>query len=87
MCPMCRCIILAMPVKMAMVSYLRVTNSDGDVHVNLILIKSRVDPLKHVSIPRMELTAATVAMRVDAMLNAEERDGVSRRPNSVWDRQ
>ena len=33
--------------------------------------KSRVAPLKKVTIPRMELTAATVAVRVDHMIKRE----------------
>ncbi|XP_072051190.1 uncharacterized protein [Amphiura filiformis] len=41
-----------------MVSYLRFTNQRDDVHCALVLSKSRVAPLKQVTIPRLELTAA-----------------------------
>ncbi|XP_064647086.1 uncharacterized protein LOC135499946 [Lineus longissimus] len=53
------------------VSYLRLVNGDGRIHCCLLLSKSRVALLKHISIPRMELTAATVAVRVDRMLRKE----------------
>ncbi len=53
------------------VSYLRLTNSEDSVECNLIMSKARVAPLKQVSIPRMELTAATVAVKMDGMLKRE----------------
>ena len=40
-------------------AYLKVT-SDADVQVSLVMGKSRVAPIKTVSIPRLELTAALV---------------------------
>ncbi|XP_038071855.1 uncharacterized protein LOC119740577 [Patiria miniata] len=46
------------------VSYLRLQNRYGDVHCSFVTSKSRVTPLKQQSIPRLELTAATVAVRV-----------------------
>ena len=52
-------------------SYLRFTNSMGRVHVSFILGKSRVTPLKQITIPRLELTAATLAVKVDRMLKRE----------------
>ena len=53
------------------VSYLRVVGPDGSVFCSFILGKSRLAPLKKVSIPRLELTAATMAVRMDSMLRAE----------------
>ncbi|XP_072020362.1 uncharacterized protein [Amphiura filiformis] len=53
------------------VSYLRMVNSSDEVHSQLLMSKSRVAPLKRVTIPRMELTAATVAVRMDNMLRKE----------------
>ena len=53
------------------VSYLRLENVDGDVHCSFIIGKSRVAPLKQTTIPRLELTAATVAVRTDKMLKSE----------------
>ena len=52
-------------------SYLRLNNETDDVECNLIMSKARVAPLKQVSIPRMELSAATLAVKVDTMLKRE----------------
>ena len=52
-------------------SYLRMINENGDVHCCLIFGKSRVAPVKYVSIPRLELTAATLSVRVSDMLRKE----------------
>ncbi|XP_038074806.1 uncharacterized protein LOC119742710 [Patiria miniata] len=52
-------------------SYLRLTNSEGRVHCTLVMGKSRVAPLKPVTIPRLELTAAVVSVRVSSFLKKE----------------
>ena len=52
-------------------SYLRLVDVDGHVHCSLVMGKSRVAPLKPVTIPRLELTAATVSVKVGAMLESE----------------
>ena len=46
-------------------------NENGDVHCCLIFGKSRVAPVKYVSIPRLELTAATFSVKVSHMLRRE----------------
>ena len=53
------------------VSYLRLENTNKDIHCSFVMGKSRVTPLKQTTIPRLELTAATVAVRTDKMLKAE----------------
>ena len=49
------------------VTYLLLHNSHHQVHCAFVMGKSRVAPLKPVTIPRMELTAATVVGRMDMM--------------------
>ncbi|KAL9951191.1 hypothetical protein ACROYT_G043811 [Oculina patagonica] len=53
------------------VSYLRQTDANGKVHCSLVMAKSRVAPLKSVTIPRMELSAAVLATRLDRMIKQE----------------
>lgn len=53
------------------VTYIRLINNRNEVHVVFLMGKARVTPLKSVTIPRLELTAAVLAVRVDAMLKAE----------------
>lgn len=53
------------------VTYLRLQNEPGDVHVSYLLGIARVTPLKPVTIPRLELTATIVAVQVVKMVKAE----------------
>ena len=41
-------------------SYLRLVDNRGKIHCTLLTGKSRVAPVRYVSIPRLELTAATI---------------------------
>ena len=52
-------------------SYLRMKNENGDIRCCLIFGKSRVAPVKYVSIPRLELTAATLSVKISMMLKEE----------------
>ncbi|XP_043222567.1 uncharacterized protein LOC122381883 [Amphibalanus amphitrite] len=52
----------------ACVTYLRLTNSAGKVHCAFVFGKARVAPLKAMTIPRLELAAATMAVRISTML-------------------
>jgi len=53
------------------VTYLRLENDEGKIHCSFVMGKSRVAPLKQITIPRLELTAATVAVRTNKMLMDE----------------
>ena len=48
-------------------SYLRMINNNGDVQCYFIFGKSGVAPVKYVSIPRLELTTATLSVKASEM--------------------
>ena len=68
------------------VSYLRLTNKAGEIHVALVLGKSRVTPLKQITIPRLELASATLAARMDRLLRSELRTQNSASWTQSWTR-
>ena len=53
------------------VSYLRITNARGLIHCSFVIGKSRLSPLKLLTIPRLELSAAVVAARLDKIIRTE----------------
>ena len=53
------------------VIYLSLVNQGGRIHCAFIMAKSRLTPLKYISIPRLELSAATVAVRLDKLIKKE----------------
>ena len=53
------------------VSYLKMTNENGGIHCSFVIGKSRVTPLKKLTIPRLELSAATIAVKLDKMIRRE----------------
>ncbi|KAL6490192.1 hypothetical protein MHYP_G00005370 [Metynnis hypsauchen] len=52
-------------------SYLRAVSESGEVHCSLVTGKARVAPTKVTTIPRLELSAAVVAVRTSDMLKKE----------------
>ena len=52
-------------------SYLRLVDTSDEVNCSLVMGKARVTPLKPITIPRLELTAAVVSVRVSDMLRRE----------------
>ena len=55
------------------VSYLRFVDAESKVHCSFVTSKSRLAPLKSLSVPRLELTAATLAVKLDKMLKRNWR--------------
>ncbi|XP_067029999.1 uncharacterized protein [Acropora muricata] len=53
------------------VSYLRIVDSQGNIACSILLGKARVPPLKTVTMPRLELTAATVAVKIHKQVREE----------------
>ena len=50
-------------------SYLRLQDEQGRVHCSLVMAKSRVTPLKTTTIPRLELQAATLSVKMSKFLD------------------
>ena len=53
------------------VSYLRLKGISDEVNIAFMVGKSRVAPMKQTTIPRLELTAAVLAVRLDKMITKE----------------
>ena len=49
-------------------SYLRCVYGDGSIEVNFVMGKSRVTPIKSVSVPRLELVAAVLGAKLNAKI-------------------
>ena len=52
-------------------SYLRLVDEKEKIHCSLVMGKSKVTPQKYISIPRPELVAATLSMKISVMLRKE----------------
>ena len=65
------------------VSYLRITNAESRVHCAFLFANSRLASLKSTSIPRLELSAATISIRIDKMLKREIEIPLSE-PSIFW---
>ena len=61
----------ASPGAYEVVTFLRFVCENDNVICSFILSKARLTPLKTISIPRLELTAAMLAVQIDQMLQRE----------------
>jgi len=52
-------------------SYLRLKKDQGQVHCSFVIGKARVTPLKPITVPRLELTAAVVSVKTSEQLQRE----------------
>ncbi|XP_046551822.1 uncharacterized protein LOC124261551 [Haliotis rubra] len=52
-------------------AYIRLFDINGNIHTTLLLGKARLAPLKTLTIPRLELTAATVSVKIGQFLLRE----------------
>ena len=52
-------------------SYLRLIDEENQIHCALVFAKARVTPLRQVSIPRLELTAALLSVKIGTMLKQD----------------
>ena len=53
------------------VSYLRLVDTENKIHCVFVMGKSRVAPLKFVSIPHLELIAATLSVKMSKLIREE----------------
>ena len=58
------------------VSYVRVINDKGEIHCSFLIGKARVTPTKAITVPRLELVAATTSVRIGNMLKKELDDPI-----------
>ena len=49
-------------------SYLRMVDADGNIHCSFVIGKSRLAPLKEITIPCLELSAAVVSVKLNNMI-------------------
>ena len=61
------------------VAYLRLKDDNGQIHCAFLMGKSRLTPSKVVTIPRLELVAATLSARLGRLLD----DEVEEKPDNI----
>ena len=53
------------------VSYIRFISTGDQIHCELLFAKSKVAPLKKITVTRMELASATIAVKINKMMSKE----------------
>ena len=53
------------------VTYIRLVNNQKSIHCSMLMAPSKLAPLKQMTIPRLELTAAVLAVKLDQFLRQE----------------
>ena len=66
------------------VSYLRLVDNQDFIHYSFLLGKTKLTPLKVLTIPRLELCAATLSNNYDAMLRRELKLPYDLEPSLFW---
>ena len=67
------------------VSYLRFVNKEGSIHNSFVMGKSRVRPLSSgISVPKMELTAATLLIKMDKLIMKELEGRIKIHSVTFW---
>ncbi|XP_022816832.1 uncharacterized protein LOC111349813 [Spodoptera litura] len=66
----------------AAVVYVRVVDADGGIHVNLLTAKTKVAPIKTVSVPRLELCGAVLLAKL--LSEVSEVMGISKSNLYYW---
>jgi len=61
----------------AAVSYIKLINDSNKAHVSLLLSKSKLAPIKKLTIPRLELSSAVMAIQNDIVLRRELQIDIS----------
>ena len=66
------------------VSYLRLVDEEDNINVSFLLGKTRLVPLKTITVPRLELCAATISVRLDQCLRRELNPVIPLEPSLFW---
>lgn len=53
------------------VAYMKTTNQRGETNISFVMARSRVAPLKQLTIPRLELSAALTAAQLSKLIKTE----------------
>ena len=72
----------ASEVAYGVASYLRSVSMDGRINCTLVMAKSRLAPIKKLTVPRLELQAATLAARQNMLLRKEM--DINLGPSTFW---